>query len=177
MGRSRYKFLSDDSPYFLTCTTLEWIALFGIPEFAETLLNSLRFLQEHNRLIVYAYVIMEHHLHLVASSNNLSKEIGNFKSFTARSIVDYLLQRHSRGLLGHLRQHKVTHKTDRKYQIWQEGSHPEEIISDDMMEQKINYIHNNPVKAGFVDDPVHWRYSSARNYEGMEGILEVKMDW
>jgi hypothetical protein len=46
-----------------------------------------------------------------------------------------------------------------------------------MMRQKIEYIHHNPVKRGYVDDDVHWRYSSARNYAGQEGLLKIDTGW
>ncbi|HEV7999545.1 MAG TPA: hypothetical protein VGP63_06685 [Planctomycetaceae bacterium] len=46
-----------------------------------------------------------------------------------------------------------------------------------MMWQKLEYIHNNPVARGYVDDPLHWRYSSARNYAGLPGLIEVVKDW
>jgi len=46
-----------------------------------------------------------------------------------------------------------------------------------MMLQKLEYIHNNPVARGYVDDPVHWRYSSARNYARQEGLIELVTQW
>jgi len=55
--------------------------------------------------------------------------------------------------------HKLNHKTDSKYQFWQEGTHPKQILSEEIMRQKLDYIHNNPVKRGYVDLPEHWRYS------------------
>jgi hypothetical protein len=64
-----------------------------------------------------------------------------------------------------------------EYQVWQEGSHPQEIKDGDMMRQKIEYIHNNPLEHGYVDDPLHWRHSSARNYAGQPGLIEVGTDW
>ena len=73
-------------------------------------------------------------------------------------------------LLRQLRAHKLRHKTESEYQVWQEGSHPEQIQSDEMMWQKLEYVHNNPVARGYVDDPVHWRYSSARNYARFAGV-------
>jgi type I restriction-modification system DNA methylase subunit len=69
------------------------------------------------------------------------------------------------------------HKADRTYQFRQEGVHPERIQSEEVMRQKVEYIHNNPVARGYVDRPEHWRYSSARNYLGMEGLLEVCTAW
>ncbi len=69
--------------------------------------------------------------------------------------------------------HKARHKIDRVHQVWQEGSHPEQIQGEAMMRQKLEYIHNNPVARGYVDDPAHWRYSSARNYAGQAGLIEI----
>jgi putative transposase len=148
--------------------------LFGQPELVFILLESLRFLQIEQRLTLYSYVVMENHLHLVASAENLSKEMGNFKSFTARSIIDYLQRHSSEGFwLKRLEAAKLSHKTGQCYQVWQEGFHPKLITSESMLQQKVEYIHNNPVKRGYVDDPAHWRYSSYRNYLGEPGLLEV----
>ncbi|MGO9463715.1 MAG: hypothetical protein ACLQIB_24200 [Isosphaeraceae bacterium] len=69
------------------------------------------------------------------------------------------------------------HKTDRPFQLWQEGSQPEMIEADVMLRQKLECIHNNPVKRGYVSDPTHWRYSSARNYAGIESLVAVTTDW
>ncbi len=116
---------------------------------------------------------MENHIHFIASSDQLSKETGNFKSYTARQTVDFLKKKNASNVLRQLKFFKLKHKTDREYQVWQEGSHPKLIQSEETMLQKIAYIHNNPVRRGYVDDPVHWRYSSARNYFDMEGLLEI----
>jgi hypothetical protein len=72
---------------------------------------------------------------------------------------------------------KQRHKVDQEHQLWQEGSHPIQIDTEAMMWQKIEYIHNNPVRRGFVDDPTAWRYSSARCYAGQTGLLETVVDW
>jgi len=71
----------------------------------------------------------------------------------------------------------LPHKRDRKYQFWQEGNHPVLIQNEEVMRQKLEYIHNNPVRRGYVDDPTHWRYSSARNYAGQDAMLEVALTW
>ena len=73
--------------------------------------------------------------------------------------------------------HKARHKGDRPFQLWQEGSHPQHVHSDEMMVQKLDYMHDNPVKRGYVDDPTHWRYSSARNYAGLPGLIDVVTKW
>ena len=61
--------------------------------------------------------------------------------------------------------------------VWQEGLQPKLIQNDATMISKINYIHHNPVKRGYVDEAIHWRYSSARNYEGVNALLEVENFW
>jgi REP-associated tyrosine transposase len=116
-------------------------------------------------------------LHLVASADDLSKEIGDFKSFTARQIIDLLESRKVGTLLKQLRYHKEAHKTQSDYQVWQEGSHPQLIETDDIMRQKLEYMHFNPVNRGYVDKPRDWRMSSARNYEGEPGLIEVVTQW
>ncbi len=175
MGRSRYKVL-DSFPHFLTCTVVAWMPIFSNPNLAKILLDSLKFLQEQQRITLYSYVIMENHLHLIASAEKLSKEIGNFKSFTARSMVDWLKEHRSKSYwLKRLAEAKAAYKTGQRHQIWQEGSHPKMIFSEAMLRQKLDYIHNNPVKRGYVDSPEDWRYSSYRNYVGKEGIVPVTL--
>ena len=143
----------------------------------QILLDSLRFLQASARLTLYAYVILENHLHLVAASPDLSASISSFKSYTARQMIDFLQMNKTAHVLHQLAFYKAIHKTDRTYQVWQEGSHPELIQGEAMMRQKIEYIHNNLVQRGYVDLPIDWRYPSARNYGEMEGLLEVQTAW
>ena len=118
------------------------------------------------------YVVLENHVHFIASGEDLAKEVGDFKSYTARRIIDHLSERRVQTLLDGLAYHKVRHKTDRAYQLWQEGSQPKMIETEAMLRQKLEYIHNNPVKRGYVSDPRHWRYSSARNYARMESLVD-----
>ncbi len=177
MARNRYKILENQHPHFLTSTVINWLPIFSNPAVAEIVLASLKFLQQQQRLTIYAYVIMENHLHLIASSNNLPKQIANFRSYTARSIIDYYQAQNKHYMLTQLKQYKLRHKIDRDYQLWQEGAHPEQIQGETMMRQKVEYIHYNPVKRGYVDDPTHWRYSSARNYGGQVGLLGVQTKW
>ena len=161
----------------MTCSVVEWLPLFSNPTIADIILESLRFLQRERSFVIYAYVIMENHIHMIASCDDLGKRMKEFKSYTATSIVHYLEQSGTRSTLNMLKKAKLGYKRESVHQVWQEGSHPEQIISEEMMRQKIDYIHNNPVKRGYVDEAVHWRYSSARNYEGEKGLIEVKTNW
>jgi len=136
MSRTRYKIYENNQPHFLTCTIVNWLPIFGNPEVAKIILNSLKFLQENKRLTIFAYVIMEHHLHLVASAEDLSKEIDDIKSFTAREIIDYFKVQNNQFMLKQLKFHKLTHKKDRTFQLWQERFHPQQIQGIEMKNQK-----------------------------------------
>jgi putative transposase len=177
MGRSRYKIYDSQFPHFLTMTVVDWLPIFSNREVTDIILDSLRYLQEEKKAKLYAYVIMENHLHCVVQSDELTKVIQSFKSYTARAIIDYFTERKNAGILRKFRQNKLSHKTESQYQVWQEGSHPEEITTDEMMHQKIEYIHNNPVRRGYVEEASYWRYSSAQNYEGKQGLVNVEMEW
>src|SRR4051794_27730743 len=80
-------------------------------------------------------------------------------------------------LLDGLEYHKARHNGDRAFQLWQEGSHPKVIETEEVLRQKLEYIHQNPVKRGYVSDPAHWRYSSARNDARIEALVHVSTDW
>ena len=76
-------------------------------------------------------------------------------------------------MLKYFAYYKRKHKTESEYQFWQEGSHPEEMSETTLFMQRLTYIHNNPVKRGYVDLPEHWHYSSARSYMGEESLLLI----
>jgi REP element-mobilizing transposase RayT len=177
MSRTRYRVFEREYPYFLTCTVVAWLPLFNDPECAQILLDSWRFLQGERNVRIFGFVILENHVHWIAAAGDLPAKLQHFKSYTARRIIDGLEKRGRATLLGELGFYKARHKTDQDRQVWQEGSHPQQIQNEEMMIQKLEYIHHNPLRRGYVEDPVHWRYSSARNYAGMRGLIEVETDW
>ena len=177
MGRSRYKIFENEYPYFLTCTTVGWLPVFTRPVMRQFVYDSWKYLADHRGFQVFAFVILENHLHLIAKSKDLATDIGDFKSFTARQIIDWLEERHVRTILSQFKSLKAAHKTDRTYQVWQEGSHPQQIQSDEMMLQKIEYIHTNPMERDYVDRPEDWKHSSARAYLRQPCLYPVITDW
>ena len=177
MGRSRYRIYDETAPHFLTCTVLNWMPLFTRPQTVDIILDALRHRQEQNEWKIYGYVILENHIHMIVQAENLSVELPRFKSYTARKLIDHLQECHAEHLLQQLAFFRKEHKTDRDYQLWEEGSHPQMIENEQVMRQKLEYIHQNPVKRGYVDAPIHWRHSSARNYAGLPGLIPVFMDW
>ncbi len=177
MGRSRYRVLHSQYPHFITATINNWLPLFTRPELTEIVLDSWRFLQKDSKLEIFGYVILENHLHLLARSQNLSRDMQRFKAFSAKEILAYLKAQKERQMLRLLEFFKRPHKTECTYQVWEEGNHPQIIQDEAMLRQKLDYIHQNPVKRGYVDLPEHWRYSSARNYLGQKGLIDVFTTW
>ncbi len=173
MGRSRYLITEADKPHFMTCTVVEWLAVFTRPETVQIVLDSWQYQRQHTGLKLYGYVILENHLHFIAQAPELDKCVASFKAYTARRIIDHLQRQKAERLLQRLHFAKAAHKRDREYQFWQEGVHAEMILNEAMMRQKLDYIHANPVKRGYVNLPQHWRYSSAANYEGLAGLMEI----
>ena len=135
MGRSRFRFGESPIPYFLTCTVVGWLPVFTRPDTVQILLDSWRFLQDQERLTLLGYVVLENHIHFIASAADLGKEVGDFKSYTARRIIDYLRERQVRTLLDGLEYHKARHKGDRAFQLWQEGSHQKVIETEEVLRQ------------------------------------------
>ncbi|REL32839.1 transposase [Rhodohalobacter sp. SW132] len=175
MPRSRYRIYEAEYPYFITSSVVEGYPIFSFPEAAEILLEALTFLQEKRSTTLFAYVIMENHIHMIVQSDELKNHMKAFKSWTARAIIDCFQHIGRTRQLRKLRYAKNPAHYDSVHQLWQEGLFPKQIFSDDMMIQKIDYIHKNPVKRGFVNCPEHWNYSSARNYLGIKGVIPVTM--
>ena len=177
MGRSRYKIYEPTHPHFVTCTILHWIPLFTRQESVQIVLDCLEFLKEKDNLKIYAYVVLENHLHLVVQSDDLGKTMESFKKFTAKKILEMLKRENITTILEQLEFYKKVHHTNKNFQVWEEGYQPKLLQTEEMMINKIKYIHNNPIKRGYVDDAVHWRYSSARDYEDREGLLKISRFW
>jgi putative transposase len=123
--------------------------LFTRPETVNIVLDSWRFLQQDSGFQLYGYVILENHLHLIAASKNLSHDMQRFKSYTAKQIIAHLEQCRSVKLLELPAFFKRAHKQETSYQVWEEGNHSQIIESEAVMCQKLDYIHQNPVKRGY----------------------------
>ena len=170
--------VSIDGVYFLTLTVVDWVDIFTRKIYKDLVVDSLRFCQERKGLILYAWVLMSNHLHLIASSQgskNVNLILGDFKKFTARQIMDSMVfagESRAEWLKYRFEFHaKFDHQ--RETQIWQASNEPKEIYSPAFLNQKLTYLHDNPVRAGIVDYPEHYKYSSAIDYAGGTGLLDV----
>lgn len=173
-----YKISKDSQDlYFLTLQIVGWVDIFTRKEYKEIVAESLLHCQQHKGLNLYAYVVMSNHIHLLVQSEccDLSGSIRDFKRFTSHrffEIIDSEIESR-RDWLKMVVEYHGRFKNKQDKQIWTHENHAEHIYSQDFIEQKLTYIHENPVRAGIVAKPEEYLYSSARNYADMEGPIDV----
>ena len=165
----RYK-TYEDGLFFTTLTVVGWIDVFTRKDYALEILVNLNYCINHKGLKVYAYCLMSNHLHLIASVEDglLSNVLRHFKSYTSKKIIDLIMQHPQESrrewLLYMFEFFSKANKHNTKYQFWQPNNHPVDLLSPQFLQQKVDYIHNNPVEAGIVDEPHHYLYSSAHPF-------------
>jgi len=169
-----------DGAYFLTFTVVDWVDKFKEERFKIVLCNSLNYCIEKKGLEIFAYVIMSTHMHMIAASlkNNLSNIVRDFKKYTSGTIIERLKEEnteYSNNVLEKFKYAASKHSRNKKFQLWQQNNHPEEVYSPKFTLSKIKYIHNNPVEAGLVEKPEHYFYSSAVDYAGGKSPVNVSL--
>ena len=172
-----YKIQEKEGIQFLTLQITAWVDLFSRKEYRDIVLESLKFCVQKKGLEVFAYVIMSNHIHLLArsSTGDLSGTIRDFKSFTGKkflAVIESEKESRKEWLLTVLRYHGK-YKKDQDHQFWTHENHAEYIFSQKFLEQKIKYIHENPVRSGIVESAEDYLYSSARNYADRDHLFEV----
>lgn len=179
---SKYKIRDQHGLNFLTCTIAGWVDLFSRQVYRDMVLESWKYCQEHKGFQVHAYVFMSNHLHLIASCrtpHRLGDAMRDWKHFTATKILDYLkdasLPESRREWLLYLFSYfALGKKSKQTYQVWEHDNHPIELYSEEVITQKMDYIHLNPVKAGLIESPEQWLYSSAPFYAALSGELDFR---
>jgi REP element-mobilizing transposase RayT len=145
------------------------------------LLDSWRHCQQEKGLLLYAWCIMSNHLHFIASSKNadLSGVLRDFKKFTSKEVIKAIENNSSESrrnwMLSIFRNAGETNSRNKDYQFWRQDNHPIELYSSAFTVQRINYIHQNPVRAGIVEKGEDYRYSSAKDYfQGKKcGLIDI----
>jgi REP element-mobilizing transposase RayT len=156
-----------DYPYFITLTVVGWIDIFTRRCYCDVVIDSWKYCIEQKGLEIFAYVIMPSHIHMVTRSLNgeLNKILRDSKSFTSKKILGLIEK-----MPGESRREWLLHmfkyfakfqKQNKTYSFWQKTNHPIELNYPEIIDQKIAYIHNNPVESGYVTNPESWYYSSA----------------
>lgn len=170
--RSRYRVNEPDAAHFVTATVVAWLPVFTKAVRCDIVVDSLKYCREHKGLRIHAWVILDNHLHAILSAPDLSRVLADFKRHTAKCLLEQFAVEGNEWLINQFEYFRARHKIESQHQIWQEGSHPQALVSDDMLIQKLEYLHNNPVKRGLVAAPEHWRYSSAHEQcSGVEPLL------
>ena len=172
MGHT-YVVRNQEGQYFVTFTVHQWIDVFTRPEYVDILLDSIKYCQKNKGQRVYGWVIMSNHMHMIISSDkgSLSDVIRDIKKFTASKIVRAIEENKNESRKNWL---LWLLKKDDKIIFWQEGYHGEEIVTPSFFETKLNYIHQNPVKARIVEKEEEYLYSSCADYyANRKGLLEL----
>ncbi len=167
--------------HFLTFTVIDWIDIFTRASYKIEIANALEYCQKNKGLRLFAWCLMTNHLHLVCQTIEpfkLSDFVRDFKQHTAKSVLNCIWnEKESRRswILAALREAGKYDNRITNYKFWQEGCHPIQLHNNEMIDQRINYVHENPVRAMIVEKAEDYLFSSARNYASLGGVIEVEV--
>jgi putative transposase len=181
MPGDRYIIRDQNAVYFFTFTVVDWVDIFTRPEYKMIIVDSLNYCIEHKGLVCYGWVLMSNHLHLIVkaeASFRISDTIRDFKKFTSKKIIDTVLA------INESRREWLLHRfafaarsTGRAehYKVWRDDNHAV-TLEGAMFEERLNYMHENPVKAMIVFRAEDYLFSSAADYSGStQGLVKLKM--
>ena len=176
----KHKFGESTGAYFISFATVYWIDVFTRDIYFSVIIESLDYCRKNKGMEIYGYCIMPSHIHLIFRSAEADPSglIRDFKGFTSRkmlkTIEENTQESRKEWLLWMFEKAAKKNSNVKNRQFWQQNNKPIELWSLKVFEQKLNYIHNNPVVSGFVTNPIDWKYSSARNYASNDDtILEI----
>ena len=174
-----YKIRDQTLPHFITATVVDWVDVFTRQSYRDVVVDCLDFCMREKSMVLYGYVIMSNHIHMIVQSGNgeLSDLLRDFKKFTATKIIEIIQsdpESRREWMLERFKLATESHSRNNNYQFWQYGNHPEEIYSLKFMWSKLDYIHLNPVRAGIVEKASHYIYCSASNYVSDSGLLKIE---
>ena len=177
----KYKFLDNDQLYFVSFSIVHWIDLFIRNEYKDILLESFTYCINNKGMELYGYCIMTSHVHLIIGTTKipLSDIMRDMKKHTSsrlkKMILSHSAESRREWMLNMMRESGIKNSNNKDFQLWRQDNHPIELNHAKILYQKLNYMHHNPVEAGFVEREEDWLYSSARNYHGLPGKIEVTL--
>lgn len=178
---SKYKVADSTIPHFITFSVVGWIDVFSREQYKEIMIESLHYCAEHKGLTLHAWVIMTNHVHLIISSKNAKLEelVRDIKKFTSKQIIKAIFENPEESrkewMLNIFRFTGSGNKNNKEFQFWKQDYHPVELTTNDMLEQRLQYLHENPVRSGLVWEAWHYKYSSAIDYYTNEkGLLKIE---
>ena len=183
MSGDRYTITDQNGCYFLTFTVVDWVDVFIRPVYKQVIVNSLNFCIEKKGLTIFAWCLMTNHIHLIAEAKEgfkLSEIIRDLKKFTAHNILTAIQnepESRKDWMLYRFEYAGKFMKRIEKYHFWQDGNHAIYLdpFKPEMLEDRLYYTHNNPVRAGIVEKMEDYLYSSARDYIGVKGLVNISL--
>lgn len=182
MGEGGYKIRNKEGIHFITFAVVNWVDVFSRKEYRDIVVESIKYCQASKGLVLYCWCLMSNHIHLVVSAkeHNTSDILRDFKKFTSKQIIQAIKEHPQESrrewMLGIFEAAGEQNSRNKTYQFWQHDNQPKELFSQDFAQQKLAYIHNNPVTAGIVYKAEDYIYSSARDYYGIgKGLLDVEI--
>jgi REP element-mobilizing transposase RayT len=178
MGEA-YQIRDQEMPYFLTFQVVGWADVFSRKDYRDFILENLTYCRKEKGLYLFGYVIMTNHVHLVVQQKDgkLSEWVRDFKKFTSKKLLKMVLENPQESRREWLKfifaYHAKFNKRSGDLQFWTHDNHAIELYRPEMVESRMTYIHENPVRAGIVEKPEEYLFSSARNYSGLKGLIEV----
>lgn len=177
------KYKTDDKKviYSVTLTTVDWVDIFTKTELKLTMVDCLKYFQKNKGLVIYAWCLMHSHLHMIVGSKkwlDLSALLRDFKKITAKEIIRKINEEpeNRREWMLHRFEFSGKHKKQiESYKVWQDNTMAKQISTSESMQQRLGHIHINPVEAMLVAEPQHYLFSSAMNYTGEEGLIDVEI--
>lgn len=175
-----YQIKDQHALHYITLQVVYWVDIFTRKTYRDIVIESLQYCQQEKGLEIYAFVIMSNHIHLVVKSEtlDLSDILRDFKKFTSKKIVTAIEDstESRKNWMLRLFAHAAARQNNKgKFQVWTHENHAIELYSNEVIQEKVDYIHLNPVRSGIVAYPEEYLYSSARNYADMEGLLHVNL--
>ena len=180
MPGDRYYISNQHNTYFITCTIVKWIDLFTRPVYKEIVVNSLNYCVKQKGLRLNGWVLMTNHLHFIGrceEPKKMSDFLRDFKKFTSKELADAIMlypESRREWLLDKFSFEARRTRRAENYKIWKDDNHAIEMVDISFL-QKLNYIHDNPVRSGIVENPEDYLYSSARDYAGFKGLVELEL--
>ena len=169
----KYKFHNPEGIYFISFAVHGWVDVFTRNDYKNILVDNLKYCQEHKGLEIFAWCIMTNHIHLIIRAGGeilLQDILRDYKKFTSKAIIQAIEENIQESRKDWLLQQ---FRTSEGYRFWRGDNKPIELWSNNVIDQKIDYIHTNPVEEGLVFKPEDYVYSSAADYAGKKGLLDV----
>jgi len=179
MSADSYFIRDQHAVHFLTFTIVEWIDVFTRASYKIEIVDSLEYCRKHKGLKLYAFCLMSNHIHLVCQTMEpflMTNFIRDFKKHTAKIVIRKMTEEPESRRIWMLDQFRYAGKYDKRittYKFWQEGYHAIQLDSNEMIDQKIEYVHQNPVRALIVEQAEDYLFSSARNYSLLGGVIKI----